>query len=80
MDSFELTEWAAYERYAGPLDDTWRDDVQAAVHEQLQSLNRMTGAAHFTDKKHPRNPAPEPRRIPRPAELVRRTDDDEGED
>lgn len=68
-DSRELAEWAAYERYAGPIDDAYLAGVLAALHEQVQTLNRMTGAAHFTDKKHTKNPAPEPKHYPRPHEL-----------
>ncbi|WP_055563600.1 hypothetical protein [Streptomyces atriruber] len=72
IDSRELAEWAAYERYAGPVDDSYLAGVLAALHEQVQTLNRMTGAAHFTDKKHKKNPAPEPSHYPRPHELYER--------
>lgn len=52
----------------------------AGIHEQLQFLNRLQGAAHFTDRKHRKNPAKEPKHYPRPHELYRRddsSDDDE---
>ncbi|MFH8405579.1 hypothetical protein ACH4FX_12500 [Streptomyces sp. NPDC018019] len=76
-DARELAEWAAYERYAGPLGPAYRDEALAAIHEQLQRLNRIQGAAHFTDKKHRKNPAPEPKPYPRPREVFRREEDDE---
>lgn len=80
IDSRELAEWAAYERYAGPVDDSYLAGALAALHEQIQTLNRMTGAAHFTDKKHTKNPAPEPKHYPRPHELHKRDDSSDEED
>lgn len=77
ISSWELSEWEAYEREYGPINDRWRDDILALVHEQLQQLNRLTGAAHFTGKGH-RNPVPEPRKVPRPWRI--HDDDDEGEE
>ncbi len=52
----------------------------AALHEQIQLLNRMQGAAHFTDRKHKKNPAREPKHYPRPDELYRPRDSDDDED
>lgn len=46
----------------------------AATHEQLQRLNRLQGAAHFTDRKHKKNPVPEPKRYPRPHEVFSKED------
>lgn len=66
MTSRQLAQWQAYELENGPLDSTWRDDVLAGVHELLQAANHLHGAAHFTDKKHTKNPVPEPERYPRP--------------
>ena len=76
-----MTEWAAYERFAGPIGDGYLHEVLAALHEQIQLLNRMQGAAHFTDKKHRKNPAREPKHYPRPHEwYVQRDSPDDDED
>lgn len=75
----DLAEWAAYERYAGPIDASYDREVLAAMHEQLQMMNRLLGAAHFTDEKHSDNPVPEPKRYPRPYELHQRASETEGE-
>lgn len=48
---------------------SWQDEAMAATHEQLQRLNRIQGAAHFTDRKHKKNPVPEPKHYPRPDEV-----------
>jgi hypothetical protein len=81
MDSLELTEWEAYERYAGPLGDSYEREALAAVHEQIQRTNRVLGAAHFTDRKHKKNPVPEPKDYPRPHEIFPKTrEDPEDED
>lgn len=82
----QIAEWMAYESVCGQLGGSWKDDVLADIHEQLQFLNRLTGAAHFTDKNHKKNPAAEPQRYPRPYEMGKPVDDDdnsseaEGED
>ncbi|MGW6790063.1 hypothetical protein [Streptomyces chartreusis] len=71
--SREIAEWQAYERYAGPIDRGYDREVLAAIHEQLQMMNRLIGAAHFTDpKKNKENPVPEPERYPRPHEMFQR--------
>jgi hypothetical protein len=77
-----LTEWVAYERVHGPFDYQWRDELLASIHEQFQRLNRMTGAAHFTSKKHRKNPVPKEKRYPRPFEIVpyEETPDEEEEE
>lgn len=62
----------AYEREDGPIGPRWNDEATAAVHEQLQRLNHLQGAAHFTDKKHKKNPVPSPKKYPRPYEMFRR--------
>jgi hypothetical protein len=46
----------------------------AATHEQLQRLSRIQGAAHFTDRKHKKNPVPEPKKYPRPHEIFEKED------
>jgi hypothetical protein len=64
----------AYEREEGPIGPSWQNEAAAATHEQLQRLNRLQGAAHFTDRKHKKNPVPEPKRYPRPYEIFRKED------
>lgn len=80
ISSRELSEWEAYERYAGPLGQAYGDEVLAAIHEQMQRLNRLQGAAHFTDRKHKKNPVPEPKAYPRPYEIYKTDHDDPDED
>lgn len=67
----------AFERVNGPLDSEWQDENDAAVHEQLQRLNHIQGAAHFTSSKRKKNPVPKPKHYPRPWELYQKND---GED
>lgn len=76
ISSLELTEWQAFESLNGPLNTEWSDETLAALHEQLQRLSRIQGAAHFTDRKHRKNPVPEPKHYPRPHEMFVK----EGED
>jgi hypothetical protein len=38
----------------------------AQLHELGQQQLRLLGAAHFTDRKHRKNPVPEPKKVPRP--------------
>jgi len=71
ISSLELAEWRAYERHAGPLGNGYGDETLAALHEQLQRANHLLGAAHFTDKKHRKNPVPKPEKYPRPSEVLR---------
>lgn len=80
VDSRELAEWRAYEAVAGPIGTEWRDQVLADIHEQLQSLNRLTGQAHFTDKNNREGPAPEPEHYPRPYEFRGASTDEDGDD
>lgn len=79
MTSIELSEWEAYERYAGPIGPSWEAEVLAGIHEQLQRLNRIQGAAHFTDRKHKKNPVPEPKHFDRPHEIFGAPETDEEE-
>ncbi|MFF8831389.1 hypothetical protein [Streptomyces sp. NPDC015131] len=70
----------AYELAYGPLDHRYANESQAAIHEQLQTLNYMFGAANFTDeKKNKKNPVPEPQRYPRPGDLLYPAEDDDEE-
>lgn len=69
MDSYELAEWKAYERFAGPLDDMWRDEVLAGLHEQLQQLNYLFSQANFTDKSHKKGPVAKPEQYVRPGQI-----------
>lgn len=71
--SREMAEWMAYEQVVGPFDNTWRDETLSVVLELLQSANHLHGAAHFTDKKHPDNPVPEPKRWIRPWEAFEKS-------
>jgi hypothetical protein len=73
--SREIAEWMAYEQYAGPIDRGYDREALAGIHEQLQYMNRLIGAAHFTDSKHPNNPVPEPQHYPRPNELYEHPED-----
>jgi hypothetical protein len=59
----------AYEREDGPIGSRWSDETMAALHEQIQRLNHLLGAAHFTDRKHKKNPVPSPKHYPRPYEI-----------
>lgn len=77
ISSRELTEWMAFEREEGPIGPRWRDEMLAAIHEQLQRLSHLQGAAHFTDKKHRKNPVPSPKHYPRPHEIFHQDHDDE---
>jgi hypothetical protein len=66
ISSWELSEWEAYEREYGPVNNLFQSEVLAQIHELIQQLNRITGAAHFTNKTHRKNPVPEPKKVPRP--------------
>lgn len=51
----------------------YADEMLAAIHEQLQTLNRLTGE-QFED-----NPMPPPQRVPRPEDLYQ-PDEEEDEE
>lgn len=52
----------------------------AGIHELLQQLNHLTGAAHFTSEKSGQeNPVPGPRHYPRPHEVHTRGGDGDDE-
>lgn len=69
MTSRQLSEWMAFEKADGPIGGQYEQEVLASIHEQLQAIAHLLGAAHFTDKEHPDNPVPEPIRYPRPDEV-----------
>lgn len=56
--AYELREWMAYERKAGPLSNRWRDDMLAEVHYLIQWNVHLLGAQIPTKDK--KNPAPPP--------------------
>lgn len=64
MSSRELSEWQAYEKATGPLRG-YDEDMLAAIHEQLQILNHVTGAANAGDD----NPIPAPTKVLRPHQV-----------
>lgn len=61
--AYEITEWMAYERAFGPLDDGYTWEALAALHEQLQLACRLLGAQFDGE-----NPAPDQQHYPRPSE------------
>ena len=64
-DSYELSEWMAYENAFGPLGNEYRDDMLAAQHEMLQALRHTMG--HLWSGED--NEIPEPVKLPRPNDL-----------
>lgn len=76
----ELSEWAAYERYAGPLDDTWRDECLAAIEERLHEISYFFSEKLYSNPKtNKHGPIPKPERYPRPWEALKLKPKDEGE-
>lgn len=65
ISSRELTEWAAYEQYSGPLGQNYANEVLAGIHELTQTTNKLLGA------KMKSNPVPDPRPYPRPHEIAK---------
>lgn len=74
LSSSEISMWRAYERAFGPLDNRYRDDTLAAMHEMLQAQRHFMGEVWAESGK---NPIPEPKQLPRPDELYTRSDPDE---
>lgn len=72
MSAREVSEWIAYEKATGPLRG-YDEDLLAAVHEQLQLLNHLTGAANAGDD----NPIPAPTKVRRPHEIFLPTEEEE---
>lgn len=79
ITSRQLTEWQAYEMVAGAVDERYDSNVLADIHEQLQQLNHLIGAAYFTEDDPEDNPIRKPSRYPRPDEMYQPEDDDEEE-
>lgn len=68
VDSFELSEWIAYEKAFGPLGNDYTHEVLASMHELQQALLHLYGA------QLERNPIPVPKRFPRPDEAFQNFD------
>lgn len=67
--SLDLAEWIAFETVHGPIDSTFERIILREIHYQLQVLNYLTGAAHFTNEEEGvENPIDEPSRFPLPWE------------
>lgn len=66
IDSYELSEWMAFERAFGPIGSEYNDRALMAIHEQLLLLCRMFGEVNFES-----NPIghPEKLRLPSPDEI-----------
>lgn len=47
LTSRELTEWRAYEKKNGPLDNAWRDEAQGTLIDITRVLLYLTSQAHF---------------------------------
>lgn len=43
--SREMSEWMAYEKAFGPIDDEWRDSTLAEIHELLQHIRHINSAS-----------------------------------
>lgn len=80
MDSYEFSQWMAFERAHGPISGEWNANALAEIHEQLQQISYLLGQAHFTDKTHKRGPVDKPERYPRPNEAFVKTPPVEAED
>lgn len=72
MDSYEYSQWMAFERANGPINGEWSAEALSNLHEQLQSIAYLLGQAHFTDKTHKRGPIEKPERYPRPYEYLKK--------
>jgi hypothetical protein len=66
VDSYELSEWVAYERVFGPIGSRYNDEMLAQQHEILQSVAYLLGAQ--VTPKGQKNPIPIPKHTPRPDE------------
>jgi hypothetical protein len=73
--SYELGEWQAFDSVYG-FGDEHIHEALADIHEQLQLLNHLMGAANFTKENDPEsNPVPPPTRYPRGRESGRREEE-----
>lgn len=79
MDSYEFTQWVAFEQVYGPIGDEWQQEAIASIHEQLQRLTYVQSQAHFTDKHHRRGPVAPPQKYPRPYESLKFEPDEESD-
>lgn len=68
-DSYELTEWKAYEQAFGPLGSAYSEEILAQIHELIQTELYMAGA------QVKKNPIPIPKKCPRPMEAFKQEDD-----
>lgn len=55
--SRELAEWNAYERFYGPIDDDWRDENSAQIHELLQQLLSAFSGEGTPEPRHRMRPS-----------------------
>jgi hypothetical protein len=69
ITAYELSEWEAYERAFGPLGRQYEQDMFARIHEQLQMITFVLGAANSGEGE---NPVPEPKQVPRPHEVFQK--------
>jgi hypothetical protein len=72
MDSYEYSQWIAFERAHGPIFGEWDAEALANIQEQLQQISFLLSQAHFTDKTHRRGPVEKPERFPRPDEFMKK--------
>lgn len=85
MTSQMLTEWIAYEKFAGPIGSEYLDMVSRVTLDQVRNLNYLTGA-QFKENPYPRptsdfptpveyvNPEPEPE-VDEELEALRKEDE-----
>lgn len=59
VGSMELSEWQAYERFAGPVGPQWRDEVLAQSNELLRVLTWLKGQEFADPKRGKSNPVPD---------------------
>ena len=78
ISSAEIAQWQAYEKAFGPIGHQYSDDLLASIHEQLQVIAKLSGAALVSDSND--NPVPNPRHTPRPPELFRPPEDEDDSD
>lgn len=68
MNSYEFSQWMAYERAHGPLGGQWEAGALSSIQEQLQTVAFLLSQANFADEKTKRGPIPPPKHFPRPNE------------
>lgn len=72
IDSYELTEWMAFERAFGPIGNEWRDYALGAIHQQLVVGNGMFGQVNFEE-----NPIQDMPDLVPPPDWLRPVEDEE---